>query len=301
VYKNFLALVGVLVLSSFGAIWAQPNSKKPNGYTGDPIRDRVKTISTFIQAKDGKEKGVDIQRFDWTGEFGTSKNFDPATAKKTTQTSRYRIHKGIPLLIQQTLFGKTGEVNSKLRFEYDKAGRRILEEAHDGKNKFVYKRLWKFNAKGRLLEESYEDTYPSSSVAKITYNDKGWPRRRKVVMDEDGAKTESVTKYKTDKEGRVVEETTTISEFEETTVLVHRYDDKGRRVSSLLRVYRKGDKVKETLHSWKYNKKGTLQEATAGFGSTKETTSYKYDPKGRLIQIFHKGSDQGWIKKLKYD
>ena len=120
-------------------------------------------------------------------------------------------------------------------------------------------------------------------------------------MDEDGAKTEGSTTYKTDDKGRVTEEVSKIPEYDEYNIIVHKYNDLGFRTSTLIRNHRKGEKVGENLQTWKYTKSGKLLEATRGVGHEKETTAYSYDDKGRLSKIEHKGLKLSWATEFGYN
>ena len=206
-------------------------------------------------------------------------------------------------IIESYLPGKIVEWDDEwTRFtaKYDAKGNRIEELVYDHNGRCFLKKIFKYNANNKLIEEltthyTIEETFTIKYVAK--YNDKGLLIEECDSSVEDGYVNYRVT-YKYDKKGNQTEycRYTNDNSIEEKTT--NKYDNNGKLI-----LYTYSSEEASQKNTYRYDENGRLAE-DCEFDSNNSLylkKTYKYDDKGFVAEECIEGNGEKTKYVYKHD
>lgn len=191
-------------------------------------------------------------------------------------------------------------IYNKIAYQYDKRGHvtQQVESHRDGKL-VNYKKAFKYNGKGQLIEiNEFAPNGSISSVFNFTYDDQGRRITEKEVADDGSISSES--KFVYDSKGLLVEESGTNTYGTFGFRNLYKYDDKGNKIEMLQYGPDGKSLVSQTNH--KYDNSGNkIEEIGMVKSKFSFKNTFKYDPNGLLIEEVEYSSNEEPFQMIKFN
>jgi len=228
-------------------------------------------------------------------------------------------------LIEKTTFSRSGEVSTIFKFEYDKKGRKILNETEDKGSKSYFKQefFYKNDLKVKEITENRTSAGRSVYAQEYSYNKKNqlseiiktnfltrriefkWKyayKKNKTIIEElkNGNQLTKKTNRNYNDKNLLTEQIVEDLKNNVTIKTLYNYDSKGNNIVTT--EYRNDNQTK--LQELKYDSYNNLIEIInkEPDGSSYTNNKYKYNTRQELEEeLWHERNDDYSKKSLKYD